>query len=387
MSKREFSFEPTTCQVIKDLGEALKNIKVTVDFNFKNDDQNKTFSEEEKNNLMQEKENLESEKTKLESILKEKEEIIDNLTKEKGNLKIEKEELGNKVKEKEEIINNLTEEKRNLDSEKECLENIVKEKEEIINNLTKEKGISEIEKQRLENTVKEKEEIINNLIEKKGISESEKQELANTVKEKEEIINNLIEEGENLESEKEWLKNTVKEKEEIINSLTEEKGKLENRFGKFDDITIKYCEIMDKIYECKSTESIIENNQLDIKERSHDTDNILNFISVFGIEFTFATKIYSAMRDYKKKFKEELNDNEKNLINTVNQYYKERYNIEYDILDCLDDIKGKKFDKKIMQDMDKPSDSNFKTVSELYVPLLRKDGETIQFKAVIKGIK
>ena len=144
---------------------------------------------------------------------------------------------------------------------------------------------------------------------------------------------------------------------------------------------------MDKIYECKSTESIIENNQLDIKERSHDTDNILNFISVFGIEFTFATKIYSAMRDYKKKFKEELNDNEKNLINTVNQYYKERYNIDYDILDCLDDIKGKKFDKKIMQDMDKPSDSNFKTVSELYVPLLRKDGETIQFKAVIKGIK
>ena len=166
-----------------------------------------------------------------------------------------------------------------------------------------------------------------------------------------------------------------------------EKGKLENRFGKFDDITIKYCEIMDRIYECKSTESIIKNNQLDIKERSHDTDNILNFISVFGIEFTFATKIYSAMREYKKQVKEELNDNEKNLINTVNQYYKERYNIDYDVLNYLDVIKGEKFNKQIMQDMERPSDSNFKSISALYVPLLKKDENTIQFKAVIKGLK
>ena len=161
------------------------------------------------------------------------------------------------------------------------------------------------------------------------------------------------------------------------------KEKWEERFGGFDSAVKPYVDIMKKTIKCESVKNIIGDNV-----NFDKTDEVLKFIGIVGPDFNYALKVYSSIRDYKKNNRVELTAEEKELIDEVNAFYKERENCDFDVLDMLEIItETTLFNKQTMQDIDKPADISFRYVETVYVPALRKDSSNIQFKACIKGKK
>lgn len=182
---------------------------------------------------------------------------------------------------------------------------------------------------------------------------------------------------------------SMSEKESEFDRLNKENTDFEERFGTFDDITKSYKRIIDKLYKCDFAINLISKHSLEqTKEKSETTENILSFIAVFGTELNFAKEIYNSMREYKKENRVSLTCEEKELICELNSYYKGKYELEFDVLDCLDDLisnEEPRFNKALVQDMDKPANTNFLYIDTIYTPILRNIEEKVQFKAVVKG--
>jgi DNA repair exonuclease SbcCD ATPase subunit len=172
--------------------------------------------------------------------------------------------------------------------------------------------------------------------------------------------------------------------------LAEKNSKIagfESRFGGFDSAVDSFVEIMEKTFSCESTKTILSVIGV-TRDNMRRTEVILKFIRLFGPEFTYAAKIYNNMRDFKKANRTGVMDAEKQLISTLNQFHRDIDKVEFDILELTDVSKPETlFDKLAMQDFDKPADITFRYIDSIYVPALRKDAATIQFKAFIKGIR
>lgn len=165
--------------------------------------------------------------------------------------------------------------------------------------------------------------------------------------------------------------------------ITERLNVLKLRYTDFDPFVEEYRKILSYVLCCESLASIIT----DINN-SDDTKNILKFLLIIGDDTSFSNKVYSTMREYKNQNREALTNEELALINLLNNFYKQKLNIEYNVFE-IENINSDKmmFDMNSMQDIDKPTDRAFKSVECMYVPALRKDAKTIAFRALVKGTK
>ena len=241
-------------------------------------------------------------------------------------------------------------------------------------------------------------ELLQKTQEELGVSEGEVakkdeelQEKSAEFAQKQAELNNVAEELSRtvaeLNNNKELLQKTQEElyvvKSDLAKTEKELKEKWEERFGGFDSAVKPYVDIMKKTIKCESVKNIIGDNV-----NFDKTDEVLKFIGIVGPDFNYALKVYSSIRDYKKNNRVELTAEEKELIDEVNAFYKERENCDFDVLDMLEIItETTLFNKQTMQDIDKPADISFRYVETVYVPALRKDSSNIQFKACIKGKK
>ena len=119
-----------------------------------------------------------------------------------------------------------------------------------------------------------------------------------------------------------------------------------------------------------------------------NTEDMLKFLLIFGSEQSFALKVYTVMREYKKLHKEPLSDAERTLVSAINSFYRQNRQLEFDVFEIAESVDGLiKFDKNKMQDMERPADTVMRGVEVIYVPTLRRDAAAIAFKAIVKGIK
>lgn len=129
---------------------------------------------------------------------------------------------------------------------------------------------------------------------------------------------------------------------------------------------------------CPSTKELIE-PYLPLE----NTKNVVLFVGLVGNERTFAQVIYNAMKKYKSTEKTAITPSEKALFVAVNDFYKKRDDIEFDVL-VLPEESGK-FNKLQLQDLEKPGNTAFRQYTEVYVPIVMKDEKSVGFRGVVKG--
>ena len=110
----------------------------------------------------------------------------------------------------------------------------------------------------------------------------------------------------------------------------------------------------------------------------------LKFIEIFGNGEDFLRYIYKEFKEKKISDKIPLTAEEIELIDYINEFFREKYNYNHDVLIKVN-ANQDKFDKSTMQDILKPSDFNFKIVEEFYVPGIKT--KSYNFKSIVKGRK
>ncbi len=115
---------------------------------------------------------------------------------------------------------------------------------------------------------------------------------------------------------------------------------------------------------------------------------LVKFISSFGLSIDMPRYIYNSMAAYKKDNEQPITEDEKNLINVINQFYKDQYGFEFDVLDCLG-LTGTnkvKFDRRKMVYLPNRKNTDLVYADNIYVPLLYSaNGKDIAGQAMIKG--
>ena len=172
----------------------------------------------------------------------------------------------------------------------------------------------------------------------------------------------------NLESENEKLK---LEKEISEKNVT--------KYIEVDNYLKKYKTLIEKLGKSVSL------NELNRKiESANETMKFLKFIEIFGNGEDFLRDIYKEFKEKKISDKIPLTREEIELIDYINEFFREKYNYNHDVLMKVN-VNQDKFDKSIMQDILKPSDFNFKIVEEFYVPGIKT--KSYNFKSIVKGRK
>lgn len=172
----------------------------------------------------------------------------------------------------------------------------------------------------------------------------------------------------NLESENEKLK---LEKETIEKNVT--------KYIEVNNYLKKYEILIEKL------EKSVSLNELNRKiESANEIMKFLKFIEIFGNGEDFLRDIYKEFKEKKITDKIPLTTEEIELIDYINEFFREKYNYNHDVLMKVN-VNQDKFDKSIMQDILKPSDFNFKIIEEFYVPGIKT--KSYNFKSIVKGRK
>lgn len=188
----------------------------------------------------------------------------------------------------------------------------------------------------------------------------------------------------------EQLRAELERQKEHIAALTLQCNKMENECNEqklitepYSSFTPDYKKLLELSLQCESLHDL-----LDGIADPEKTEDMLKFLLVFGSEQSFALKVYTVMREYKKLHKEPLSDAERMLVSAINSFYRQNRQLEFDVFEIAESVGGViKFDKNKMQDIDRPADTVMRSVEAIYVPTLRQDAAVIKFKAVVKGIK
>ncbi|MFI3254184.1 MAG: hypothetical protein R3Y63_07565 [Eubacteriales bacterium] len=155
-------------------------------------------------------------------------------------------------------------------------------------------------------------------------------------------------------------------------------SKMEDTYGGVGGLVSPYLEVATRILACDSTKEILE-KYLPIDK----VDNQILFIRHMGKGDVLAQEIYNTMRRHKGNSKEPMNKAEVEMIKTLNHFYQTNDHIEFDVLSIPESDQN--FDKKLVQDLEKPSNSTFLKYSDVYVPAVMKDEKSVSFKAFVKG--
>ncbi len=274
-------------------------------------------------------------------------------------------------------------------------------------NTEKEKRIDKLENEisRLKNTVSERDSIISGLKNTVSERDGEISGLKNTISERDNEINGLKNTVSERDSEISGLKDTVSERDSEIsglkNMVSERDGQISNLnetiaereheidlLSEYKTAAEPYLKIYRLMVECESMGPAFENIGIPMDtEITHE--NTIKFINAFSRQFDMARIIYNSMNKYKSENEQPLTDDERALINSINEFYKndERY-AEIDALDCLgmDGTNEVKFDRRSMVYLNDRKNTDIVHAQQIFVPLLRAtNGKDIAGQAMIKG--
>lgn len=235
-------------------------------------------------------------------------------------------------------------------------ETIEKIKTEL-NNKNKEENFNEIENLKNQNNNLNKK--IEELEEKERIA----QEFKNQKEKEIEELNKKINESKNKQKEK------SEELEEKIASL---KNEFERELREYENLFKDYEEILNTIV--KNDEYLSIRELLGISNQKTKLD-YLNLANIF-YNFEICKKLY----DFYSKNRQVLLEKDVILINKINEYYKEKEGITWNVLV----MPSEEFNKNLMYDIDNP-DKNYKGIEAIYCPGVSLKENKINLRAVVKG--
>lgn len=166
-----------------------------------------------------------------------------------------------------------------------------------------------------------------------------------------------------------------------IKAKTDEYAALQEKYAAFNPFMKQYRDIFSLAVKCSSLAPLF--SELD---KASPIKALLQFLLIFGTDTEFAAKVYTTMRETKKQSKEPLTDDEQALIKKLNEFYSANPTIGFEPFEIIQSDGPVKFDKTKMQDINDIL-GMFRTVSSVYVPVLKKDKNTVTYKAVVKGEK
>lgn len=370
----------------------INNIKKTVD-------ELKRTTEIIKENL----DNSAKQSPEIDSLREENERLteeLDGLKKEYEKAKEKaKEDNESLTQEKQSLTNDLGNEKKRFEEEQKNHENEIKrlknEKDEEMCELLKRiwKAITGKD----DNDKVTKEELEQKINELKGNIESKEtqiSDLKDTVKDKETQISELNNKNDSLEKavkkmklEISDLKGTVEKRDSEISELNGIVSDYEKCEIEYTDAITPFLDIFRLMQKCPSMQSVIE-EQFDLPmEGQLSISQQIQFANCFSDKTYCAGLVYESMKQYKKEHDEPITDNELALVNTLNEYYKNLFGIEEDILDCLSIEGGTEFNAGKMKLITDPNNTWLSRVNYLCVPALRNQDSLSEFaqKALIMG--
>ncbi len=313
----------------------------------------------------------------LEEIIETRENSIAELNSLIENKNSEISGLKNTVSDRDSEISGLKNTVSDRDSVISGLKNTVSDRDSVISGLKNTVSERDSEISRLKNTVSERDSKINGLNDMISERDNEVSGLKNTVSERDIEINGLKNIVSGRDSEISKLNETIAEREHEIELLSEYKTAAE-----------PYLKIYRLMVKCESMESAFDNIGIPM-----DTEitraNTIKFINAFSRQFDMARIIYNSMNKYKSENEQPLTNDERALINSINEFYKsdERF-AEIDALDCLgmDGTNEVKFDRRTMIYLNDRKNTDIVHAQQIFVPLLRAtNGKDIAGQAMIKG--
>lgn len=195
-----------------------------------------------------------------------------------------------------------------------------------------------------------------------------------------------------VQKENEEKEKTIKLQDEKLNEVIEEKKTLVSSLTQFSSLKQKfknamkpYIDILEFMRKCDSMHSAIVDSlglpatgELSIEQQ-------IMYVNKFADKFTFARIVYDSMKSYKESTTEALTENELAAIRSLNEFYRQRFFIKFDALDC-GIASGCAFDRKKMKLISDPSNTDVINVSFLCVPALyMMNGKDLEQKALIQG--
>ena len=240
--------------------------------------------------------------------------------------------------------------------------------------------------QSLNATVDEQAKRIETLEQEKKAQAEKIEELETENKSRMESIQSLEKEKEVQAEKIEELETENKNKMESIQSLEKEKSDqaatINTNKTAWEQSVSEYKKLLLLMYKCKNLNAYVQTFGMDATKEGNDYQSVVSFINLFGNETSFATLLYQFYEEASKVL--EVYDYE--FIKAINSYYREYFGLPFDIL-VIPESKNGKFDKEIMKDKDKPNDV-FSRFSEVYAPaVMRKSGNGIETKMLVKGEK
>lgn len=226
------------------------------------------------------------------------------------------------------------------------------------------------------------------------------------LKEKENFCENLEKQiselNQSLKNLDEDLKKARKENDDKLNLIRKREGELAYEKDKneslsssltksnsmnseFESAMKPYMEILDAMRMCDSMRSAIVDT-LGLPESGElSIDNQIKYVNKFADKFSFARIVYDSMKSYKESRIEALTENELSAIKVLNTFYRQRFSIKFDALDCNVSA-GSAFDRKKMKLISDPSNTDVIDVSFLCVPALyMMNGKDLEQKALVQG--
>ena len=275
---------------------------------------------------------------------------------------------------------------QSVDERNQSLNATVDEQAKRIETLEQEKKAQAEKIEELETENKSRMESIQSLEKEKEVQAEKIEELETENKSQMESIQSLEKEKSDQAEKIEELETENKNKMESIQSLEKEKSDqaatINTNKTAWEQSVSEYKKLLLLMYKCKNLNAYVQTFGMDATKEGNDYQSVVSFINLFGNETSFATLLYQFYEEASKVL--EVYDYE--FIKAINSYYREYFGLPFDIL-VIPESKNGKFDKEIMKDKDKPNDV-FSRFSEVYAPaVMRKSGNGIETKMLVKGEK
>lgn len=178
------------------------------------------------------------------------------------------------------------------------------------------------------------------------------------------------------------LKNLVHQQAITIAHLEKQVASLKNEMkhslGSLQPTIEPFLALGSAVDSCESTKELVK-NYFPLEK----TENAVLFVGLVGRDRGFANEIYNTMKKFKCTKKTPISPSEESLLATVNSFYRNRDNIDFDVL-LVPEPLGR-FNKQQVQDLEKPGNTSFRQYSEVYVPIVMKDGNSVGFRGIVKG--
>lgn len=214
------------------------------------------------------------------------------------------------------------------------------------------------------------------------VKKKKRKELCHSIEQEIEEINkknkSLIKENQEL---KKKIHDLGKQKDNKKQIQKNSKGDQECFLADFEEEIKIYSSIVDKFFLCQSCEDLLSQFGINTNRGKADVKNLIRLVGMIGNGTSFAHILCS----YYENRGEKLGEAETAVFDSLNQFYRDTYGLNYDVIYCpLIDGKEHKFDKQLMKDDNKRT-AIFLYYEEVHAPGMMRNSNSIERMAIVVG--